>query len=665
MNFGLIPVAEASVVTLMKSINKVIINPIILFLFALALAYFLYGVAQYLLNSDSEEIKTKSKSHMLYGVIGLFIMVAVFGIMRLVLNTVGESKTAKIEIEESGDYQITNKDTNKNYTFIGDNVLDLNNYDPTGSGIFSANDLDLRSARNIDLTDVKTNRTTNFDESPFNIIYIENPLCWHEEVYATANTEYDSIKYVKNIAKEHYSSVLGEEKTPSNSGILTSYDAENAVYHSWMDARGPKKGGTDEDCVLKVDIEKTKKIYDELPIDSYVNDEIFTKPRDMSLNPPPEDWTGNFSSDPLFHRVMASGSNPLLVIARNLAIKNAFALLGIEIQEINAMTIVYPTASILEESYTIDPKTGNYEYWVAIESKKTTTESNITLDQYAEKVKPFTKTYESDDLFLRIVDYGTSTELATAREIALSNALMQISFAVCGDGKDNDGDGSTDKNDAMCHLDGDATNDDSYLPTYYSENIVPPIDFSGGEISLSSGICNDGIDNDGDEKTDIEDPQCHTDGNAGNSASYVPSYESESIIPPVDLAAEIDWIIVLEEKQIFNEETGEYEYWVAIESPHTMVDGASPVSQSFKAIPFTKIYKTDGTYYRVIDSGVDISLGKAREIAINNAFIKLEEEVEGELVGVQYVTILEEKHIFDSKTGLYEYWVVLQATKKK
>lgn len=59
MNFGLIPVAEASVVTLMKSINKVIINPIILFLFALALAYFLYGVAQYLLNSDSEEIKLK------------------------------------------------------------------------------------------------------------------------------------------------------------------------------------------------------------------------------------------------------------------------------------------------------------------------------------------------------------------------------------------------------------------------------------------------------------------------------------------------------------------------------------------------------------------------------------------------------------------------------
>ena len=64
MVFQLIPVAEAStesVLALVKSIDKVIINPIIVFLFACAIAYFLYGVAQYFLSPDSEEVRKKSK----------------------------------------------------------------------------------------------------------------------------------------------------------------------------------------------------------------------------------------------------------------------------------------------------------------------------------------------------------------------------------------------------------------------------------------------------------------------------------------------------------------------------------------------------------------------------------------------------------------------------
>jgi len=103
MSFQIIPVAEASVVTLMKSIDRVIINPIIYFLFALAMVYFLYGLAQYLLSPDNEEVRKSSKSHMLWGIVGLFIMVAVFGIMNLILSTVGENK---IQIQSTGDYQV-------------------------------------------------------------------------------------------------------------------------------------------------------------------------------------------------------------------------------------------------------------------------------------------------------------------------------------------------------------------------------------------------------------------------------------------------------------------------------------------------------------------------------------------------------------------------------
>ncbi|MFA6386346.1 MAG: hypothetical protein WCW04_01060 [Candidatus Paceibacterota bacterium] len=102
MDFGIIPVAEADIVTLMGSINRVIINPLIVFLFALAVVYFVYGLVRYLLTPENEEIRTSSKSHMLWGIFGMFIMIAVFGIMNILLKTVGEEN---IKIN-NGDYTV-------------------------------------------------------------------------------------------------------------------------------------------------------------------------------------------------------------------------------------------------------------------------------------------------------------------------------------------------------------------------------------------------------------------------------------------------------------------------------------------------------------------------------------------------------------------------------
>jgi len=102
MNFEIIPIAEASVTTLMNSINRVLINPLIILLFALAAVYFIFGVVKYLLNPDSEEIRKSSKTHMLWGIIGMFIMFSVFGIMTLILNTLDEKD---INLNE-GNYQI-------------------------------------------------------------------------------------------------------------------------------------------------------------------------------------------------------------------------------------------------------------------------------------------------------------------------------------------------------------------------------------------------------------------------------------------------------------------------------------------------------------------------------------------------------------------------------
>jgi len=70
-------------------VNKMIINPLIILLFALALVFFLYGVFEFIANQDNEEKKTKGKSHMLWGIIGITIMIGVFALMNIIINTFG------------------------------------------------------------------------------------------------------------------------------------------------------------------------------------------------------------------------------------------------------------------------------------------------------------------------------------------------------------------------------------------------------------------------------------------------------------------------------------------------------------------------------------------------------------------------------------------------
>lgn len=90
--FITVPIAEASVSSVISSINKVLINPLIILLFALATVYFLYGLTQYFTSPDSKDIKEETSRKITYGLIGMFIMVAVYGILNTYLNTIGEKR---------------------------------------------------------------------------------------------------------------------------------------------------------------------------------------------------------------------------------------------------------------------------------------------------------------------------------------------------------------------------------------------------------------------------------------------------------------------------------------------------------------------------------------------------------------------------------------------
>ncbi|MEK7588263.1 MAG: pilin [Patescibacteria group bacterium] len=87
MDLFYVNVAYADVDTFIRSVNGKIINPIISLLFGLAVVYFLYGLVMFIMNSNSEEEKTTGKRHMIWGIIGFTIMIGVWGILQIVLDT--------------------------------------------------------------------------------------------------------------------------------------------------------------------------------------------------------------------------------------------------------------------------------------------------------------------------------------------------------------------------------------------------------------------------------------------------------------------------------------------------------------------------------------------------------------------------------------------------
>lgn len=53
----------------------------------LATVLFLWGVITYLVNADNEDKRTEGRTFMIYGIIGLFVMVAVWGLVDVLYNT--------------------------------------------------------------------------------------------------------------------------------------------------------------------------------------------------------------------------------------------------------------------------------------------------------------------------------------------------------------------------------------------------------------------------------------------------------------------------------------------------------------------------------------------------------------------------------------------------
>ena len=84
-----------TIIPFLNQVNKVILNPIILLLFALSFLYFVYGIVIFLSKeSDGKgNERAEAKNSIMWGIVGMVIMFSVYGIINFVITTFGIQKS--------------------------------------------------------------------------------------------------------------------------------------------------------------------------------------------------------------------------------------------------------------------------------------------------------------------------------------------------------------------------------------------------------------------------------------------------------------------------------------------------------------------------------------------------------------------------------------------
>jgi hypothetical protein len=69
-------------------------------LFAVAMVAFIWGVIQFYINPDNEEKRKNGKNYIIGGLIGLFVMIAMWGLVGILTGTFGFSNGTKLVLPQ-------------------------------------------------------------------------------------------------------------------------------------------------------------------------------------------------------------------------------------------------------------------------------------------------------------------------------------------------------------------------------------------------------------------------------------------------------------------------------------------------------------------------------------------------------------------------------------
>ncbi len=73
-------------------VNEIILFPLIALLSGIAFLFFIYGCAKYIMNAGNDQAREEGKKHIMYGFIGLVVMLSAFAILSISANTFGLGK---------------------------------------------------------------------------------------------------------------------------------------------------------------------------------------------------------------------------------------------------------------------------------------------------------------------------------------------------------------------------------------------------------------------------------------------------------------------------------------------------------------------------------------------------------------------------------------------
>ncbi len=88
--------ASLSIAPLLNRINQYILNPLILLVFAVAFLIFFYGLFQFINSASDGKERSEGKKKIIWGLVGMFIMFSAYGIIRLIMGTIGLNSTPYI-----------------------------------------------------------------------------------------------------------------------------------------------------------------------------------------------------------------------------------------------------------------------------------------------------------------------------------------------------------------------------------------------------------------------------------------------------------------------------------------------------------------------------------------------------------------------------------------
>ena len=94
--------SNLTIVPFLEKVNALVLNPLLLLVFALSFLYFAYGVVKFLMLDAADKSREEARNAILWGLVGMLIMFSVYGIIAFLLQSFGLSPT---DIKSSGALQ--------------------------------------------------------------------------------------------------------------------------------------------------------------------------------------------------------------------------------------------------------------------------------------------------------------------------------------------------------------------------------------------------------------------------------------------------------------------------------------------------------------------------------------------------------------------------------